>query len=160
MFCYDILCYVVFSVWPLLHSLSIPIFTYCVFLTIYFYYYFMLYFFFILNTLTAWVFLHKISNSPFHLLLSFLANAHAGFLIAVLNVKDAFFTTAVFIAQMSAKRMSTERIALASLVCLPLHPPSFLSSASCVWGGCPVSGCCKAILFTPGWKPLLWKLAD
>lgn len=67
--------------------------------------------------------LHKISNSPFHLLLSFLANAHAGFLIAVLNVKDAFFTTAVFIAQMSAKRMSTERIALASLVCLPLHPP-------------------------------------
>lgn len=83
----------------------------------------MLYFFFILNTLTAWVFLHKISNSPFHLLLSFLANAHAGFLIAVLNVKDAFFTTAVFIAQMSAKRMSTERIALASLVCLPLHPP-------------------------------------
>lgn len=57
------------------------------------------------------------TNSPFHLLLSFLANAHAEFIIAVLNAKDAFFTTAMFIAQMSAKRMLTECIALASLVC-------------------------------------------
>lgn len=145
------LCSFLFSVWPLLYSLSISIFTYCVFLTIFFfYYYFML-------SLSAWV-IHKISNSPFHLLLFFLANAHAGFVIEVLNAKDAFFTTAMFIAQISSKRMLTECIALASLVC-PCTP-LFLSSASCVWGGCPVSGCCKAILFTPGWKPLLWKLAD
>lgn len=120
------------------------------FFFLFFYYYFML-------SLSAWV-IHKISNSPFHLLLFFLANAHAGFVIEVLNAKDAFFTTAMFIAQISSKRMLTECIALASLVC-PCTP-LFLSSASCVWGGCPVSGCCKAILFTPGWKPLLWKLAD
>lgn len=50
-FCFDLLCYVVFSVWPLLDSLSIFRFSLVVFfLTIYFYYYFMLYFFFILNT--------------------------------------------------------------------------------------------------------------
>lgn len=61
-----------------------------------------------------WV-IHKISNSPFHLLLFFLANAQ--FVIEVLNAKDAFFTTAMFIAQVSAKRMLTECIALASLVC-------------------------------------------
>jgi len=67
-------------------------------------------------SLSPWL-IHKISNSPFHLQLFFLANAHAGFLIEVLNAKDAFLTTAMFIAQMSAKRMLTECIALASLVC-------------------------------------------
>lgn len=96
----------------------IPIFTCCVFPHHLFL--LLLHAVFFLYFKHSWIFLHKISNSPFHLLLSFF---FFFFLIAVLNVKDAFFTTAVFIAQMSAKRMSTEHIALASLVCLPLHPP-------------------------------------
>jgi len=105
-----LLCYAVFF-------LSLTIIAFFIYFHFHFLWFpphlFVLYF---MLSLSPWL-IHKISNSPFHLQLFFLANAHAGLLIEVLNAKDAFLTTAMFIAQMSAKRMLTECIALASLVC-------------------------------------------